>query len=271
MQRSVASTSRDDKRRCFNHVLSVANEVAAIQHLVSMLTATVIARTTTTQDDELLLAEILSGSIEADEKIRKLYEKIDDIDNDGKGEGAPNTDDKKPSGDIEKVIENDKNDVKRCGGVEEDDKWKLQCAVIYRLTRKRIVDINLNKLVITEAFLSSRLTADNMSNRRPDDNSVRSLSISEECPFIPLISENFKSEKSEVDGAMDVTNQPSGATAGASRASHESQDNLSQTKSPMNPTPTLNERDSLTLRAELDSYITQVNSRNLRLQINDSP
>lgn len=230
-----------------------------------MLTASVIARTTTTQDDELLLAEILSGSIEADEKIRRLYGKIDDIDNDGKGEGTPYSEVQKPSEDIEKVIENEKNEVKRCRGVEEDDKWKLQCAVIYRLTRKRIVDINLNKLVITEAFLSSRLVEDHLSNRRPDHLNFRSLYISEDSPFVPLISENYRSEKSEVDGATHAS--------GPSRASHESQDIPSQTKSllNLNPATTLNERDSLTLKAELDSYITQVNNPNLRLHITDSP
>ena len=245
--------------------MSVANEVAAIQLLISMLTASVIARTTTTQDDELLLAEILSGSIEADEKIRRLYGKIDDIDNDGKGEGTPYSEVQKPSEDIEKVIENEKNEVKRCRGVEEDDKWKLQCAVIYRLTRKRIVDINLNKLVITEAFLSSRLVEDHLSNRRPDHLNFRSLYISEDSPFVPLISENYRSEKSEVDGATHAS--------GPSRASHESQDIPSQTKSllNLNPSTTLNERDSLTLKAELDSYITQVNNPNLRLHITDSP
>ena len=249
------SSSRDDKRRCFNHVLSVANEVAAIQLLISMLTATVIARTTTTQDDELLLAEILSGSIEADERIRKLYKDIDDVDNDRKGERAQHSEDTKPSGDVERVIENEKNGVKKCGGVEEDDKWKLQCAVIYRLTRKRIVDINLNKLAITEAFLSSRLAEEDLSNRRPDDLSFRSLCISEDSPFVPLIS--------EMNETMHVKR--------AFRASHESQDILSQTKSPLNPITTINERDSLTLKAELDSYITQVNSRNLRLHITDTP
>ena len=35
------------------------------------------------------------------------------------------------------------SDKKRAGGVEEDEKWKLQCAVTYRLTRKHIVDTNL--------------------------------------------------------------------------------------------------------------------------------
>ena len=243
----------------------MANEVAAIQLLISMLTASVIARTTTTQDDELLLAEILSGSIEADEKIRRLYGKIDDIDNDGKGEGTPYSEVQKPSEDIERVIENEKNEVRRCGGVEEDDKWKLQCAVIYRLTRKRIVDINLIKLVITEAFLSNRLVEDHLSNRRHDHLSFRSLYISEDCPFVPLISENYRSEKSEVDGTTHV--------GGPSRASHESQDIPSHTKSLplLNPATTLNERDSLTLKAELDSYITQVNNPSLRLHITDSP
>ena len=42
-------------------------------------------------------------------------------------------------------------------GVEEDDLWKIQCAVIYRLTRKYIIDKNILKLVDLETFYNKKL------------------------------------------------------------------------------------------------------------------
>ena len=42
-------------------------------------------------------------------------------------------------------------------GVEEDDSWKIQCAVIYRLTKKYIIDKNILKVADLETFYNKKL------------------------------------------------------------------------------------------------------------------
>jgi hypothetical protein len=328
LQRSPASISRDDKRRCFNKVLSVTNELAALQFLSSMLAATVSSRITTTTEDEELLAVITSnkdsekeidlggesqgtkcelggsifglkelGSVSRGKEQDSVHGgKEQDSVFGGKEQGSvfggkergskldvvdevsvKGTKDNKSGGVLEPDVKSKERDLKeggsdkkRAGGVEEDEKWKLQCAVTYRLTRKHIVDTNLYKLKVIMTFLSDRQTEVRYGDGRPDDLRFRSLSVSEECPFVPLITEKRDSE-------MDKDSKPerkiSADKIGFVNAKDESSDISLKAKftSNNNLKMTNSERDSSSVKADLDLYIKQVNNRNLSSQITNIP
>lgn len=107
-----------------------------------MLTSLVALRETSTADDESLLAEIKSQNT-LDSTLEKL-ELNDMLD----GASFEN-DDKK---DMRHVKKNSKE--LEDGGSQ----WKLECAVTYRLTRKRIVDMNIQKLCVVETWLVQKST-----------------------------------------------------------------------------------------------------------------
>jgi hypothetical protein len=161
------------------------------------------------------------------------------------------------------------NDKKRAGGVEEEEKWKLQCAVTYRLTRKHIVDTNLYKLKVIMAFLSHRQTEVRHSDGRPDDLHFRSLSVSEECPFVPLITDK---RDLEVDKDLKPERKISADKIGFVNSKDDNSEVSLKTKfSSSNLKMTNSERDSSSVKADLDLYIKQVNNRNLSHQITNIP
>lgn len=162
------------------------------------------------------------------------------------------------------------SDKKRTGGVEEDEKWKLQCAVTYRLTRKHIVDTNLYKLKVITKFLSDRQTEVRHGDGRPDDLHFRSLYVSEECPFVPLITEK---QDSDMDKDLKPERKISADKIGFANTKDENSDVLLKTKFSSNNTlkMTNSERDSSSVKADLELYIKQVNNRNLSYQITNIP
>ena len=261
-QRASFLSLRDEKRRRFGTVLSLINELAAIQFLSSMLTAVVSSRETSTQEDEEILRSMTSG------------ENVKDVGPKGnvKGDGGKTGGDIRGGSGAGKGPDNatDKGNVQKAGGVEEDEKWKLQCAVTYRLTRKRIIDTNLEKLARVEMFLTDRARLVHQADGdHPEDLSLRFLSISSECPFVPLIMEKRTSDavKERKTKKKDSTEK-----IGLSSAMNEVTDiSMKTIMQPSNLKTPSSDRDSLSLKAALDLYVEQVNSPNLSFQITNNP
>ena len=132
-QRLASAKFKEEKKKCFNRILSISNELSAIQLLLEFLREIVRTRETSTEMDENLLHEM---------NYQKPQEK--------------NVSDSSYDSDHKDAEHVDYVDLKE-KGVEEDDLWKMQCAVIYRLTRKYIIDKNILKLVDLETFYNKKL------------------------------------------------------------------------------------------------------------------
>ena len=121
--------------------MSFSNELCAIKFLLEILKDVVRNRETSTEDDEILLS-VLTDPNSSSERTTELFDSSE-MDN----TECPDSDSLK--------------DV----GVEEGEKWKIQCAVTYRLTRKYIIDRSIVKLTELETFFSNKLTRKNEIKR----------------------------------------------------------------------------------------------------------
>lgn len=261
-QRANFLSLRDEKRRIFGNVLSLINELAAIQFLSSMLTAVVSSRETSTQEDEKILKAMASGEHVKDVGPRE------NVEGDGGKQGG---DVRKESGARKGSVQaTDESNIKKSGGVEEDEKWKLQCAVTYRLTRKRIIDTNLEKLAIVEMFLTDRARlVQEADGDHPEDLNLRFLSISSECPFVPLI---MKKRATYAVKERKMKKKYSAEKIVLNNAINEVTDISMRTiMQPSNLKTPISDRNSLSLKAALDLYVEQVNSPNLSFQITKNP
>ena len=261
-QRANFLSLRDEKRRIFGNVLSLINELAAIQFLSSMLTAVVSSRETSTQEDEEILKAMASGEHVKDVGSRE------NVKEDGAKQGG---DVRKESGARKGSVQaTDESNIKKSGGVEEDEKWKLQCAVTYRLTRKRIIDTNLEKLAIVEMFLADRARlVQEADGDHPEDLNLRFLSISSECPFVPLI---MKKRATYAVKERKMKKKYSAEKIVLNNAINEVTDISMRTiMQPSNLKTPSSDRDSMSLKAALDLYVEQVNSPNLSFQITKNP
>lgn len=112
-------------------VSSAHSELRAVRRLVAMLDGLVLARVTTVREDEEALAELELGAGAAGGVGVGVGVEVE-------GAAATNAAAAAPAA---------------AHGDTADDHWRTVCALTYRLTRKRIVDITIAKLRVLEEYL----------------------------------------------------------------------------------------------------------------------
>jgi Rubisco LSMT substrate-binding len=141
LQRS--SALRGPRRQLFGSIISAANELRAVQSLIGILKDCLNSQSTTIEEDEALLEDI------------QAYEK--DSTSSKRAVGVKNKE--------------------QLDGIDGEGRWRLQCAVTYRLTRKRILLTTLRKLAVVETHFKRRC-----SNRDSVSTSGRDSEKSRDAP-----------------------------------------------------------------------------------------
>jgi len=123
-------------------VFSIANELRAVQRLKDELSLMVAARRNSPEQDEARLQQLASQDIDQ----RQDQDQDQDKDRDR----------------IKKGRSNSSSEQGASAGNTGDSRWREQCAVAYRLTRKRIIDGTLTKLSLIEKRLQGGISSETL-------------------------------------------------------------------------------------------------------------
>lgn len=141
----------------YESAVSFRAELAAVRQLQGMLAALVSARATSVEEDVAILADLQQPHPLPQPPLAPAVDLMSGggLVSDPEAATAPLAEDCRQEGKqlVEAGGREEEVDEEGAGGPQSH--WRLTCAVTYRLTRKRIVDVVLRKLSVLELHLES--------------------------------------------------------------------------------------------------------------------